>query len=215
MRSITLHLVVLISFVVSCGNHSTGNPNKKATTSPATQDNSVTKSNQPGQDTTKWIDNFRTFRDAVYQKNKEKVKQFFDFPVMNEWNGIWRLAYSGNENKLETISDSIKPFTEKDFDTYFDALFPKQFIDCLLKIKSEELWKTGNVESKAIKVGNTTYIMLATFAKEDNTLTLGLSSKSPYKNDDGELDAVEYSEIYQFTVLSDGKIKFLRITQAG
>src|SRR4051812_12529117 len=98
MKSITLPLTVLICFVVSCGNHSTGTSNnKKVEPTPATQDNSVTEPKQPGQDTTKWIDNFRTFRDAVYQRNKEKVKQFFEFPVMNPGNELWYLVYSGNE----------------------------------------------------------------------------------------------------------------------
>ena len=216
MRSITLPLIVLICFVVSCGNHSTGSANnKKVATSPATPDNSVTTPNQAGPDTTKWIDNFRTFRDAVYQKDKEKVKQFFDFPVMNEQNGIWYQVYSGHEKQLGSISDSIKPFTEKDFDKYFEALFPKRFIDCLLKIKSEELWKTGKVETKAIKEGNTTYILYATFDKSDNSLTFNLNSNSPFKTDEGEWESSEFSEIYEFTVLGNGQIKFVRVMQAG
>jgi hypothetical protein len=216
MRSITLPLTVLICFVVSCGNHSTGSSNNKnAATSPAPQENIVTELNQSSQDTTQWIKNFRTFRDAVYQRDKEKVKQFFDFPVMNEGNELWYLVYSGHEKQLSNISDSTKPFTEKDFDKYFDALFPKRFIDCLLKIKSEELWKTGSVDSKAIKDGNTTYVMSATFDKSDNSLTLNLNSNSPFKTDDGEMESSEFSEIYQFTVLSNGKIKFVRVAMAG
>jgi len=212
MKSIALPLTVLICFVVSCGNHS---QNKKAAASPATQENTVIQPNSSTRDTTKWIDNFRTFRDAIYQRNKEKVKQFFEFPVMNEQNGIWYQVYSGHEKQLGSISDSIKPFTEKDFDTYFDALFPKRFINCLLKIKSEELWKTGKVETKAIKDGNTTYVLYATFDKADNTLTLNLNSNSPYKISDTEWETAEYSEIYEFTVSSNGKIKFMRVMQAG
>lgn len=215
MRSITLPLTVLICFVVSCGNHSTGSANnKKAATSPATQDNSVTAPNQAGLDTTKWIDNFRTFRDAIYQRDKEKVKHFFDFPVMNPGNEIWYLVYAG-DNKEYALSDAIKPFTEKDFDKYFDSLFPKRFINCLLKIKSEELWKTGRVQTKEIKDGNTTYILYATFDKSDNTLTLNLNSNSPYKINDTEWESAEGSEIYIFTVLSNGTIKFARVALAG
>lgn len=216
MKSIALPLTVLICFVVSCGNHSTGSSNnKKVGSSPATQESKVTAPNQPGQDTTTWINNFRTFRDAVYQRDKEKVKQFFDFPVMNPGNEIWYLVYAGADNKVNALSDDIKPFTEKDFDKYSDSLFPKRFINCLLKVKSEELWKTGNAETKAIKDGNTTYVLYATFDKSNNTLTLNLSSKSPFKTDDGELDAAEFSEVYVFTVLSNGKIKFVRVALAG
>ena len=214
MKSIALPLTVLICFVVSCGNHSTGiSNNKKATTSPSSQENTVTEPNAPGRDTTKWIDNFRTFRDAVYQRNKEKVKQFFDFPVMNPGNEIWYLAYGGVENKVN--ADDIKPFTEKDFDRYVDSLFPKRFINCLLKIKSEELWKTGRAETKGIKDGNTTYVLYATFDKSDNTLTLNLNSNSPYKINDTEWESAEGSEIYIFSVLGNGKIKFVRVALAG
>src|SRR5215467_4758291 len=40
-------------------------------------------------DSVKWIDSFREFRNSVYQKDKEKVKRFIDFPIMNENNEIW------------------------------------------------------------------------------------------------------------------------------
>ena len=214
MRSITLPLIVLICFVVSCGNHSTGSShNKKEASTPAAQ-SSVTDPNAPARDTTKWIDNFRTLRDAIYQNNKEKVKQFFDFPVKDEQNGIWNLVYTMDEKKIGSLPEST-PFTEKDFDKYFASIFPKRFINSLLKVKSEELWKTGNTETKGITEGNTTYSMSANFDKSDNVLTLGLNSRSPFKTDDGEMDAAEFSEIYQFTVLSNGKIKFMRVTFAG
>jgi hypothetical protein len=216
MRSITLPLIVILCFVVSCSNHSTRTTNnKKIEAFPATQENTVTEPNQPGQDTTKWIDNFKEFRDAVYQKDKEKVKQFVDFPIIGEGNGIWYLVYEGVDNKVNSLSDSVKPFTEKDLDKYFDSLFPKRFINCLLKIKSEELWEKGSVSTKEIKSGNTTYVMYATFEKSDSMLSLNLNSNSPFKTDDGEWDSSEFSEIYQFTVLSNGKIKFLRVQLAG
>lgn len=215
MKSIALPLTLLICFVVSCGNHSTGISNKKTTTSPALQENAVTTSNAPAPDTTQWIEHFRAFRDAVYQGNKEKVKSFFDFPVMNEQNGIWYQAYAGDEKKFDSIGDSIRPFTEKDFDTYFNSLFPKRFITCLLKIKSEELLKTGKAETKEMKIGNTTYVLYATFDKAENTLTLILHSNSPYKINDTEWEAAEYSEMYEFAVSKNGTIKFVRAMQAG
>ncbi|MBO9200914.1 MULTISPECIES: hypothetical protein [Niastella] len=216
MKSITLPLTVLICFVVSCGNHSTPISNsKKEATTPAAQANTAMETNQAGQDTTQWIDNFRTFRDAVYQKNKEKVKQFIDFPIMNGNNNIWYLVYGGVDEKVNSLSDSVKPFTEKDFDQYFESLFPKRFINCLLKIKSEELFKKGEVQTKEIKDGNTTYVLSATFDKSENTLSLNLNSTAPYKTDDGEIDKSEFSEIYLFTVLSNGKLKFVRVEMAG
>lgn len=215
MRSITLPLIVLICFVVSCGNHSTGTSNKNnVATPPATQENIVIKPSQPVQDSTKWIEDFRAFRDAVYQRDKEKVKHFIDFPIVGENNNIWYLVLAGDD-KINSLSQSVKPFTEKDFDKYFDQLFPKRFINCLLKIKSDELYKTGGNATKAIKDGNTTYVLYATFDKSDNTLSLNLNSTAPYKTDDGEIERSEFSEIYLFDILNNGKIKFRRVEMAG
>lgn len=216
MRSITVPVTVLICFVVSCGNHSTDiSQNKKIAPTPALKANTVAESNQSHLDTIKWIDSFRAFRDAVYQRNKEKVKQFIDFPIMNDNNHIWYLIDGGPDEKISSLSDPIKPFTEKDFDKYYDSLFTKRFITCILKIKTEDLWKNSEVQTKAIKDGNTTYIMYATFDKSNNTLSLNLNSNSPFKTDNGEMESAEFSEIYVFTVLSNGKIKFVKVELAG
>ena len=94
-------------------------------------------------DTSYWVDNFRQFRDAIYQKDKAKAKSFVDFPIMNENNEIWYLAYDQNEKLIEKLPEKIKPFTEQDFDKYFDKIFSKRFINCILKIKTDELYKKG------------------------------------------------------------------------
>ncbi len=216
MRSITLPLLVLICFEVSCGNHSTGtSDNKKTLTSPATQENTTAAPNQSVRDTTQWINSFRAFRDAVYQRNKEKVKQFIDFPIISDNNNIWYLIYMGVDNKINSLSDSIKPFTEKDFDKYYDSLFTKRFITCILKIKTEELWKNSEVHTKEFKEGTTTYSMYAIHDVEGNKLSLNVASNTVYKTNDGESDNGEFSEIYVFEILSSGKIKFRKVELAG
>jgi hypothetical protein len=210
MKTISLVFIVVFSFIISCGNHSTEtSSNKKEKASPAGKENTVTGARQ---DTAKWIDSFRAFRDAVYQRDKEKVKQYIDFPITNS-RELWYLIFQGDEKKLDSSPDSV--FTEKDYDKYFDALFPKRFINCLLKLKSEELWKTGDIQSPKLKAGNTTYIMYASVDKANNTLTLNLYSETPYKINAEESENAEHSEIYKFRILSNGKIKFIQVLIAG
>src|SRR5688500_4522049 len=108
MKISYLALIIVIGFIISCGNNSTGILHNKP-------ENNHTEKKHQGTDTVKWIDNFRAFRDAIYQKDKEKAKQFIDFPIMNANNEIWYLVYVGVEKKISSLSDMIKPFTENDF----------------------------------------------------------------------------------------------------
>jgi hypothetical protein len=69
MRSITLPLTVLMCFVISCGNHSMESSHKNQQLSLVCR--KIPLLNQKkiaGEHTTKWIDSFRAFRDAVYQR---------------------------------------------------------------------------------------------------------------------------------------------------
>lgn len=163
-------------------------------------------------DSVNWISSFREFRDAVYHHDKIKTKQFIDFPIMNYGNEIWYLVYIRDEKKTDQIQNKIKPFTEKDFDQYFDRLFPLRFIKGILKIKSEEFYKKGQTETVSLSEGtNTIYRIIATFDKANNTFNLNLSSKTYYKDDDDGESSIDY----QFKVLKNGQIKFLQIRLAG
>lgn len=55
-------------------------------------------------DTLYWVDNFRQFRDALYRADKSKAKVFFNFPLSNEANEIWYLAYAGNDEAIDKLS---------------------------------------------------------------------------------------------------------------
>ena len=166
-------------------------------------------------DTTYWVDNFKQFRDALYKKDKSKAKEFIDFPFKNEGNDIWYLAYSDNEKTTDNLSQNVTPFTEKDFDKYFEKIFTKQLIKCFLKIKTDELYKSGKSESPEIKDSSTTYKLYVTFDKASKTVELNLATKTPYKISDTEYEAGESNLIYQFAVLKNGHIKLKRILIAG
>jgi hypothetical protein len=108
-----------------------------------------------------WIQHFREFRNAVYQHDKNKTKSFFVFPIMNDNNEIWDLVTDGNTEALKLRPGKTKLFTEKDFDLYFDKLFPKRFVSSILKIKTDELYKKGETETIELQEGKaTTYQMI-------------------------------------------------------
>jgi hypothetical protein len=166
-------------------------------------------------DTTYWVDNFRQFRDALSKNDKTKAKEFLDLPFQNEGNEIWYLAYSDNEKATDKLNENVKPFTEKDFDKYFNKIFTKQLVKCLLKIKTDDLYKNGKSESPEIKDSSATYKLYVTFDKTDKTIELNLAIKTPYKISDTEYEAGESNFIYRFRILKNGHIKLKRILIAG
>ena len=213
MHKIPLFFIVIL--IVSC-NAGGDNANNKNTIgkSSSQKDKSLQSADSLG-----WINNFRIFRDAVYQNDRARVKQFFDFPIMNGNNEMWYLAKTGNDEALNLPSDSIKPFTEKDFDKYYDKIFSKPFINCLLKIKTQELYDKGHYESVEFKEGKSTYSLSVTVDKEDNTLQLNLFVKFPYKSEDENgKDIEEFGEsavLYYFSILNNTQLKFKQIYMAG
>lgn len=125
------------------------------------------------------------------------------------------MAYSGDEKAADSLDQNVKPFTEEDFDKYFNKIFTKQLIKCLLKIKTNELYKTGKSESPEIKDSSTTYKLYVTFDKANRTVELGLATKTRYKISDTEYEEGESNFIYGFMILKNGHIKLKRILIAG
>src|SRR5688500_7575758 len=199
MKKTYVFIAAVLTMLASCG--SDANKNTEPPKDIKEQAAPVAVSIADTKDSAKWIDDFRAFRDAVYQNNRAKVKEFIDFPLTENVNYIWSII--GDEKRF---GDTV-PFTEKDFDKYYDKLFTKTFIKCLLKIKSEELYKKGEAASPEFKEGETTTSLDATVDKEKNRLRLNLFSKGSYKIAEGEYDAAEYGVMYEFDILKSGKIK--------
>ena len=156
---------------------------------------------------------FRSFRDGVFQNKKEAVKPFFDFPILNTGNEIWYHITDGDYITVNYPVDKKVPFLESDFDTHFSQLFPKLFIKCLLKVKSEQLFQSGSFYTPVIMEGNTQHIVHATFDKEKGELNLNWYTESPSTDD---MDwPVEYSVNFGFKIDKNGFLKFVEIRLAG
>jgi len=166
---------------------------------------------------TLWIESFREFRNAVFQSNKYKAKEYFNFPVLNVNNEIWYLTTDYDLRGDIFITDSLKPFTDKDFDKFFYKIFPTNFVKAFLKVKTDELYKKGETETVELTDGKaTTFKIIASIDKENKTLELNFASNTIRKSTNGEiLDGGEFNIMYQFNILEIKFIKFKQIRLAG
>jgi hypothetical protein len=175
---------------------------------------SLTKIQKPSN----WVDSFREFRNALYQGDKPKVKQFFDFPILNKNNDIWNLAYTDIGIPKNTSYGKPVPFTEKEFDKNYKRIFSKYFIKSILKIKTEKLFNNGEYQTEKFKDGNLFYYSGVRFDKETKTVNITLYFESPIIENDGSEDTLIYSEstwTYVFDLVDGKFLKFREIWMAG
>lgn len=165
--------------------------------------------------TISWIDDFKEFRTAAYQSDLKKVKTYFQFPIRDEGNDIWFNITDGEDEAGKFSSGRTVPITEKDFDKYYKKILHPEFIKGILKIKSEELYKTGHNETPEFGDGDISYRMYADFSKETNTLTLNLATTRPANNVGEEPEVFESNFIYKFKILPNGRLQFSDMAIAG
>lgn len=212
-----LLILLLVAGIYSCGNKSSGNIPQSTADSiiDRTADSTTHK-----QDTlnSSWINNFRDLRNAIYQDDVNKIKTYFRFPVLNTNNEIWSVALTDSTDIFTGVSaDTITPFTEKDFARYYKKLFTKEFINAILTIKSDELFKKNRASTELFNSDSATiYSMSASVDKEDHTLNLNLSFNTAVTDENGNfLDPGEASIHYTFAIQNDGRLLFKEIRIAG
>ena len=209
--------IILVFLFLSCNQ----NTEKKSVTEKKEYletSNTENKNIEPKVKINTSIESFKEFRNAVYQKDKVKVKTFIDFPIYNENNEIWYLEGIADEKFLKKITDKITPFTETEFDKHYDKIFTTCFVKAILKIKSEILFKNGEYETIELTKDETKYKIYATYDKINKGITLNLDMETPIKLNDGENDLIETAEynIFYIFKIEDGKnIKFKQIRIAG
>lgn len=177
-----------------------------ATRPSAEQDIFCTPLNKP-----LWVERLKELRDALYRQDKEKAKTFIDFTALNKNDEIWRFVYGYEEA-------NSRPFTVQDFEKHFGKLFSPWFIKCLLKVKTDILHTNGTFETAELydQPNKTTYRVIATHNKSNNTLELNLNSNTEYKDADGTiLDGGEYSIIYIFAITQKGQLQLKKFIVAG
>lgn len=161
-----------------------------------------------------WIDDFRNFRTAVYQKDIDKQKSYFDFPVNADTTQIWELVYDGAEEgkRPETFPGT---FTEGDFLKHRSAIFTEAFTKSLLKVKSEKITQADGYTTPKINDGKDGYYMVASYDKAAKTLTLTLSYPGGTDEEGNYVSEGEYAIIYFFKVENNKYLKFEKVLFAG
>ena len=202
--------IILIFLSISCNQNT---EKKSVTKKKQNLETSKTENKNivPKVEINKSIESFKEFRNAIYLKDKVKVKTFFNFPINNENNEIWYLEGIADEKNLKKITDKITPFTETEFDKHYDKIFTTYFVNGILKIKSEILFNTGEYETIELTKNETKYRIYATFDKEKNEIILNLATETPIKLNDGENDLIEnaeYNVIYYFKIENGKRRKY-------
>ena len=158
------------------------------------------------------IQSFKEFRQAVYQNDLKKVKEFINFPVKS--GEIWYLIDENQENNSEKL------FTEKDFDKYHSKIFTKEFINGLLKVKSDSI--INKDEYFTNKLGDKKfYYRIGVFNEKDKEegshIIFDFIKNKEFDSeiDEGEKVMEETVIKYDFEILKNGKIKFKAIYLAG
>lgn len=172
----------------------------------------------PLSDTTlSWIDQVRDLRDAIYHRDKEKVKKYIGFPVTGN-NALWYIVRDEvtdstiNVAVFDKLADKDSPLTEKLFNLYFDQIFYKKFITSFLKIKTKELYEKGETETPEFSEDQQDfYRMSASFDAKEQTLTLSISGHTVSNQDE---DYGEYAFIYTFLIIK-GQLQLKWVSIAG
>ena len=85
------------------------------------------------------------------------MKKYFNFPIHSQNNRIWQIT-NDPEVIMRVGMEPIKPFTESDFDEYYQRLFSSQFISLISKISTQDLLKNGEGNA-SFKEDGITYSM--------------------------------------------------------
>lgn len=150
---------------------------------------------------------FNQFRKFVIEGKKNDVKVFFDFPIKSD--DLW---YKVLDDK-EVEKHLGNPFSEKDFETYFDNIFINSFKECLSDIDVQQLFDNGKFSSKSVTSKENDYLLKSQIEASYSNGELKLVFNSVIQNKASEFEA-EHTEGYTFKVL-DNRLKFAIFYMAG
>lgn len=151
---------------------------------------------------------FEAFRTAVSQRSVSKTKRFFNFPL--EGNDIWYKVIE-NETLLEKKLNT--PFTERDFDKYFDVLFPKAFQFGLSKVDTKQLSDRKSTKTIGFKSKENVHIVTSYMTASYTGESLILTVNSTLNDTDNQILA-EHQDFYCFR-FENKKLIFEKFYMAG
>lgn len=144
-----------------------------------------------GQKNAAWTKDFKHFQLALKKNEIAKVKAYVSWPLKSEKNGIWEVVLGRDQNKKQ-------PFSEEDFDTYFDKIFPDLINKSFQEIPIDLLLKKGNFTSKKIQDAYNYAYVNAILQIEKQLLKIEIITFNPLVFD-GQIDEEEEPDQIIFT----------------
>ncbi len=164
--------------------------------------------------TNTWIDDLKNFRAAVSKGDLEKMKTYFNFPLMDDTTQIWSAVYDGvEEDKRPKEYKEI--FTEDDFKDHYKSLFNAPFIESVRMVDLNKLYKTNESITDDIKGKTKGYHMVANFDKPTAMLQLSVVFSGELDEEGNAISETEHAIIYFFKIKDDKYLKFDKILFAG
>lgn len=158
-----------------------------------------------------WVDQFKEFRLALFHKDKNKLDQFFDFPIQSDKNELWILIDDKGFESFEENQD--KPISKELFYKNIDKIFPKEFIQLLLKVKSDSLRKGSEYQTEDFTFEDGSSAILY-FDFSEKGFSINFNSKGVIFESNEEMTS-EFSIIYNFSLNKSNQLKFESISLAG
>jgi len=164
--------------------------------------------------TNTWIDDLENLRTAVSKGDLEKMKTYFNFPLVNDTTQIWSAVYDGvEEDKRPKVYKEL--FTEDDFKDQYTSLFNEPFIKTIRRVDLDKLYKTKECVTDEIKGKLESYHMVANFDKLTAMLQLSVVFAGELDEEGNAISETEHAIIYFFKINDDKYLKFDKILFAG
>lgn len=125
-------LPLLCGFIIACSNPADKSKKPEADT---VGTNAVPAG--PVTDTA-WHDDFLNLQKVLAASDKEGLKKYISFPVMDPRNEIWHLV--DVRGTMNIPKDKAKPFTEADYEKYHRILFGLNLPPAIKTINASELF---------------------------------------------------------------------------
>lgn len=157
-----------------------------------------------------WINEFKDFRNAIYQNDLQRLNKYIDSNLTKE---TWFLIDNKNYSSID------KPFTKKDFQKLYTKVFDKPFITSLLSIKTSDLYERDCVfSSKPSIINRNIYKAVLSREKHKNNFSICIFKESldiPREIDQPMIGCEGCSQMYYFEIDTNSHLKFKGINLAG
>ena len=107
-------------------------------------------------------------------------------------------------------------FYPADLEKYHRKIFDERFKNCLLKIKTDELFNKHLYRTKLFEETDIIYEMIAEYRSADRRLVLNMAFGNNFKDENGAwISEGEHNVVYTFKVIDGKKLIVDRVDIAG